>query len=132
MTGSVRFVGTLLSLSLLAVAAPPGTVTDADPQDPEVQACASFFLESFNTMVGNPHLYVITKFYSVKRTEIGGGQYDIDVQLTPTQCKKGDNLDLSSCKPLASPGNQVSRCQFVVLTAPWKQQRTLIQSACVM
>ncbi|KAG7467313.1 hypothetical protein MATL_G00152060 [Megalops atlanticus] len=112
-----------------APAAPVAT-EDVDPNDPEVQACASFALESFSHFRQDPHLYSITKFYSVKRANIGGGQYDMDVEVTKAQPTTEEQAERDSSHTLTSPEAQVFRCQFVVLSVPWKNQRVLIQSTC--
>ncbi|KAL4657004.1 hypothetical protein GN956_G3986 [Arapaima gigas] len=120
----------LLFLLLVTMAAsghltpPEHTVQDVDPSDPEVQACASFALENFNYFSKDPHIYAITKFYSVKKADIGGGQYDMDVEVRRTQSTK---VPMSGD---LTPEHEVFRCHFVVLSAPWKKQRVLLQSSC--
>ncbi|KAG5852425.1 hypothetical protein ANANG_G00062270 [Anguilla anguilla] len=130
MMGILQFFCMLLFFSLVA-AAPPGPVVDMDSNDPEVQACASFALEAFNHFNQDPHLYAITKFTSVKRANIGGGMYDIEVEVGKTKCLKESNADPSSSCAVINPEAKVQHCHFIVLSAPWKHQRTLIQSSCV-
>ncbi|XP_023684612.1 cystatin-like isoform X2 [Paramormyrops kingsleyae] len=98
--------------------------------DPEVQACLSFALHSFNFFSKELHLYTVTKIHSVKRANIGGGQYHITTEITKSQCKKVLEENKDSCQTQMSPENKVLHCEFVVLSAPWKKQRTLIRSSC--
>ena len=63
--GILQFLYMLLFFSLVA-AAPPGIVMNLDSNNPEVQACTSFALENFTYFNKDPHLYVITKFFSGK------------------------------------------------------------------
>ncbi|XP_010884335.1 cystatin-1 [Esox lucius] len=89
---------------------------NVDPADPEVQACVAFGMESFNFHSPTQKLNTISKFHSVTREEVGGGRYDIDVELIGSS---------------HSSNNQVFRCHFVIVTAPWKNhQRILIKSSC--
>ncbi|KAJ8282275.1 hypothetical protein COCON_G00047940 [Conger conger] len=129
MTGILQFLCTLL-FSSLVVALPPGAVVDVDSNNHEVQACASFALGSFNEFNKDPHLYVITKFFSVKMANIGGGEYNMEVEVRKTKCLKGSKADPSSCNALIDPEAKPLRCNFVVLSTPWKDMRTLIQSSC--
>ncbi|KAJ8352468.1 hypothetical protein SKAU_G00239440 [Synaphobranchus kaupii] len=95
---------------------------------PEVQACAAFAVGSYNTFSKDPYLYVIAKFNSVTMANIGGGEYDMEVELGKTNCLKASHTDSSSCK--ISPEAKVVHCHFVVLSAPWKHERFLISSSC--
>ncbi|KAL1022324.1 hypothetical protein UPYG_G00025160 [Umbra pygmaea] len=109
---------TLYFLSTLAFTmasvAPAGL--NVDPTDPEVQACVEFGIESFNFHSQTQKLHTVSKFHSVRKEPIGGGQYVIDVEVIGSS---------------DSTNNQVFRCQFVIVTAPWKnQQRILIKSSC--
>ncbi|KPP68954.1 hypothetical protein Z043_112323 [Scleropages formosus] len=126
MTGSLLFCAflPLIVAAGLRLTPPAHKTQEVDPSDPEVQACASFALESFNFFSKDPHIYAITKFYSVKRADVGGGQYDMDVEVTKTQWLK-DQVSKGS-----STDQEVFRCHFVVLSAPWKKQRALLQSSC--
>ncbi|XP_028835210.1 cystatin-like [Denticeps clupeoides] len=115
-------------LSLLVMAAATRIVEeDVDQSDPEVQACASFALESFND---SSHLYQITKFHSLKKQNIGAGQYDMDVEVM--KCMKSGEAQVEGSCPVENTSDvQVFRCHFVVLSAPWKKQRVLIKSSCI-
>ncbi|KAJ8388519.1 hypothetical protein AAFF_G00132330 [Aldrovandia affinis] len=130
MSGPLRLACVLLSFSLVAAAPPPVSEEDVDPNAPEVQACAAFALESFNYFSQDLHLYAIASFYSVKRENIGGGKYVMEVEVRETLCLKGPLADLSSCHALTSSEAKVFRCRFIVLSAPWKRQRFLLESSC--
>ncbi|XP_035250452.1 cystatin-like [Anguilla anguilla] len=102
---------------------------DVDHSDPEVLACASFALESLSHQDPlHPRHYSITRFHSVQRANIGGGQYDMDVEVTSWPKMKEQQDGASPQTPPSE--QQVSRCHFVVLSVPWKNQRVLIQSSC--
>ncbi|KAL2087629.1 hypothetical protein ACEWY4_016457 [Coilia grayii] len=124
MTQSLRLLCVAaLILVAMSMAAPVGEIVD--PEDPEVQACASFALESLSFR-DKAHQYSITRVVSVTKEPIGGGQYDMDVEVKKIPCNpEGEN----SCSPGSGDG-QTLHCKFVVLTAPWKQQRILLRSSC--
>lgn len=67
MRRSLEFLKVVCLLAVAAMAAPAGQGEDADPEDPEVQACATFAVESFNRFYHDPHVYQITKIKSVRR-----------------------------------------------------------------
>ncbi|XP_048877957.1 cystatin-like [Brienomyrus brachyistius] len=119
-----------LSAVIMATAspAPPVEIQNVDPSDPEVQACVNFALENFNYFSKDPNLYAITKFYSVKRHAIGGGQYHMDVEVRRTNAIKDQVKYEGDISSISEP--EVFRCHFVVLSAPWKKQRVLLQSSC--
>ncbi|KAJ8004177.1 hypothetical protein DPEC_G00156070 [Dallia pectoralis] len=109
---------TLLFLSAIALTMSSAIPIEqkVDPGDPEVLACVAFGIESLNFNSSTQKLHTISKFHSVTREEVGGGQYDIDVEVIGSS---------------DSSNNQVFRCHFVIVTAPWKnQQRILIKSTC--
>ncbi|KAJ8389735.1 hypothetical protein AAFF_G00114410 [Aldrovandia affinis] len=110
-----------------APAPAPGEVEDADPRDPKVEACASFALQSLFSE--ELRRYTITKFHSVKRANIGGGQYDMDVEVRRARTELDEQPDRGSTQTLP-PEDQVFRCHFVVLSVPWKNQLVLLHSAC--
>ncbi|KAJ8350175.1 hypothetical protein SKAU_G00253050 [Synaphobranchus kaupii] len=111
----------------MAASVPP-ELQDADPSDPEVVACASFALESLSSQdLLHPRRYVITRFYSVQRANISGGQYDMDVEVT-SQPRMEEQPEGSSTQTPPSE-QEVFRCHFVVLSVPWKNQRVLIHSS---
>ncbi|XP_066563674.1 cystatin-like [Amia ocellicauda] len=126
-----QFLCVLLSSALLTVSAAPLEAIDADPNSLEVRDSAAFALESFNYFSKEPCLYKITKFDTVTMKAIGGGEYTMDVELQLTQCKKGKSADLESCPVVTAPAQaKALQCVFVVLNAPWKQERVLIKSHC--
>ncbi|KAI1899071.1 hypothetical protein AGOR_G00057700 [Albula goreensis] len=133
-----------LCCSVMAAPAPIPSPAPADPSDPEVQACASFALESLQSQ-DPAHHYTITRFHSVTRADIGGGQYDMEVEVSRTLPSGEEELGQVPPQPLP-PGEeelgqvppqplppehqQLFLCRFVVLSAPWKLQRVLLQSSC--
>ncbi|KAG5262194.1 hypothetical protein AALO_G00293260 [Alosa alosa] len=126
MTWSWRLLcAAALTLVAMSAASPVGEIVDVDPDDPEVQACASFGLESLSFR-DHAHHYSIHKVVSVTKENIGAGQYDIDVEVKKTPC---GSEGVDSCAPGSADG-QILYCKFVVITAPWKRQRILIRSSC--
>ncbi|XP_012696099.1 cystatin-like [Clupea harengus] len=124
MTQSWRLLcAAALTLVAMSVAVPEGEIVD--PQDPEVQACASFALESLSFR-DKAHQYSIRRVISVSKAPIGGGQYDMDVEVKKIPCGP-EGVD--ACTP-GSANGQTLHCKFVVLTAPWKHQRVLLSSSC--
>nr|XP_015219219.1 PREDICTED: cystatin-S-like isoform X1 [Lepisosteus oculatus] len=116
---------------LPALSAPAGALHDADPDSPEVRDSAAFALYSFNYFNKDPYLYKITTFESVKEKDVGGGEYIMDVLLQKTQCRKKEDTDPQSCLLMTNPQDtKALLCHFVVLNAPWKQERVLIESQC--
>ncbi|XP_066563718.1 cystatin-like [Amia ocellicauda] len=126
-----QFLCILLSSALLTASAIPLEAIDADPNNQEVRNSAAFALESFNYFSKEPYLYKITKFDTVTMKAIGGGEYTMDVELQLTQCNKGKSADPESCPDITAPAQaKALQCVFVVLNAPWKQERVLIKSYC--
>ncbi|KAJ8255544.1 hypothetical protein COCON_G00194080 [Conger conger] len=72
--------------------------------------------------------YSITRFLSVQRANIGGGQYDMEVEVM-SQPQTEEQADGDSTRTPPSE-QQVLRCHFVVLSVPWKDQRVLLHSSC--
>ncbi|XP_062383954.1 cystatin-1-like [Sardina pilchardus] len=125
MTWSLRLLCAAALILVAMSATLPVEIVDVDPGDPEVQACASFGLESLSFR-DQAHHYSIHKVVSVTKENIGAGQYDIDVEVKKTPCGL-EGVD--SCAPGSADG-QILYCKFVVITAPWKKQRILIRSSC--
>ncbi|XP_018584018.1 cystatin-like [Scleropages formosus] len=132
MSSTFRVLWALVSLAALSASAPlsPGAVEDANRDDPELEACAAFALRTFNHFNKDPHLYVITKITSARKANVGGGRYDMCVELRKTQCMKQDQVAKDSCQVLLPPDDEVFRCQFAVLSAPWRNERALIRNSC--
>lgn len=63
----LEFLKIVFLLAVVAMADPTGQGEDVDPGDPEVHACATFAVESFNRFYHDPHVYQITEIKSVRR-----------------------------------------------------------------
>ncbi|XP_061081561.1 cystatin-POGU1-like [Conger conger] len=111
----------------MAAAAAPQP-EQADHTDPEVLACAAFALEHLSRQNPLHPRYSITRFLSVQRANIGGGQYDMEVEVM-SQPQTEEQADGDSTRTPPSE-QQVLRCHFVVLSVPWKDQRVLLHSSC--
>ncbi|XP_056621452.1 cystatin-1-like [Triplophysa dalaica] len=128
-----RFLEFLKIVFLLAVAAmadPAGQGVDVDPGDPEVHACAAFAVESFNRFYHDPHVYQITEIKSVRRLNVGGGQYEINLEVRKTEDLKENRSNPKPKEPTNREGPEVIQCYFSVLSSKWRNQRTLLRSSC--
>ncbi|MFT7799490.1 cystatin-like [Arapaima gigas] len=133
MTSALQILGVLVSCAILSASVPlsPGAMEDADQDDAELQACTDFALNIFNHFNRDPHLYIITKLTSAERGNVGGGLYDMKVEVSRTQCLKNDQVAKNSCQALMPPDDMVFHCHFVVLVAPWRKERILIKNSCI-
>ncbi|KAI7811072.1 cystatin-1-like [Triplophysa rosa] len=126
----LEFLKIVFLLAVVAMAAPAGQGEDVDPEDPEVQACATFAVESFNRFYHDPHVYQITEIKSVRRLNVGGGQYEIDLEVKKTQNLKENRSNPKPKDPTNREGPEVMQCYFSVLSSKWRNQRTLLRSSC--
>ncbi|XP_078412826.1 cystatin-like [Cetorhinus maximus] len=102
-----------------------------NPNNEEVQSSLDFAVESFNTFSNDDHLFKVTRVVSAQTQDIGGILYILVVELGKTQCRKGDDENLTSCSRVETAGRSENLlCHFEVLNAFWRYERDLLRSDC--
>ncbi|XP_072041550.1 cystatin-like isoform X2 [Amphiura filiformis] len=87
MTPSQCFLSVLLLVVLSCI-----TCVDVDVNDEEVQKIATFAGMEINGGTNDMHIMMVTKIVKAKREVVAGINFHLTLEMTLTDCVKGDSL----------------------------------------